>query len=358
MQIVEWWRYPRVAQHPAARAFIESCAKRQQRPKTLDAYARNLDDLLGTFGDAEPGRVLEADAFDIDTYIDVLHNRAPRRRSGKVTPIAGRTLSDSTIRQRIVAARLFYDFCIRRGLRADTTNPVPRGHRGRDGQRPERGPIPHHRRLPWTPPDDVWADIVRHVLAHESKRNAAMVILAYDCALRREEVMSLRLDDIDWTRRLVTVRAETSKAGRPRTVPFSTFTELLLTRYIHTDRHHIIGGFGGDEAGPLFLSESNRNPGEPVRIGTFNDVIEKVRRVLTLPQLSPHTLRHQRCTVLKRGGVDLLDIALFAGHASVATTQLYVHLAPADLSARVRAATRPFDDRMDRLVAEALCGPQ
>jgi len=355
MQTIDWSRYPRVADLAPGRAFIESLAKRQKRPKTVDAYARNVEDLLRSFGAVEPRRVLDADGAAIDSYLDVLHARAPARAAkGDVTYITGHKLSDNTIRQRIVTARLFYDFCIRRGYRADPVNPVPRGSRGGDGALPRRGPVPGHPRLPWTPPDEIWDRIVLHVLAHESRRNAALFVLAYDCALRREEVMHLRLDDIDWAYQLVTVRAETSKGGRERRVPFSTFTELLLKRYIRADRRHILEAFGGDPSGPLFVSESNRNLGAPVRMGTLNDVVEKIRARLDLPQLTPHTLRHQRCTVLKRGGVDLQDIALFAGHRSVATTQLYVHLAPVELGARIRAATAAFDHHMARLVEGAI----
>ncbi len=352
MHAIPWSQYPRVAAHPAARAFIESCAKRQQRPKTLDAYARNLDDLLRALAADDPARVVEADAGDIDGYIDVLYARGPRRGHGTITTITGRRLSDSTIQQRIVTARLFYDFCIRRGLRADPLNPVPRGNRGSDGTRPARGPVPRRQRLPWTPPDEVWERIIRHTLAHQSRRNAAMILLAYDCALRREELVSLRLDDIDWARRLVSVRAETSKSGRARSVPFSAVVELVLGRYVELDRRHIVDAFGGERAGPLFVSESNRNPGQPVRLGTFNDVIEKMRAEMGVPQLTPHTLRHQRCTVLKRGGVDLDDIALFAGHMSTETTRLYIHLAPTELGRRIRDATAPFDDALLRLIRE------
>jgi len=354
MREVEWGRYPCVARCPAARAFIESCARRQQRPKTLDAYARNLEDLFQAFATIAPERVVEADAGDFDRYLDLLSSRAPRRRGREnIVYMSGRQLSDNTIRQRVVTARLFYDFCIRRGLRADMLNPVPRGHRGGDGAPPVRGPVPHGHRLPWVPPDDIWERIIRHTLAHESRRNAAMILLAYGCALRREELVSLRLDDVDWAQRLVRVRAETSKSGRPRLVPFSPFVELVLRRYVQMDRRPILDAFGGDPDGPLFISESQRNPGRPLRIGAFNDIIEKLRQALGVPQFTPHTLRHQRCTMLKRGGMDLDDIALFAGHASIATTRLYIHLAPAELSARVRAATARYDDHVLRLIEEA-----
>ncbi len=187
-------------------------------------------------------------------------------------------------------------------------------------------------------------------MAYESTRNQLMILLAYDGALRREELVSLRVDDFDWSARFVTIRPETSKSGWQRTVTYSHSTAALLNRYLWDERTNILAAFGGDKNGPLFLSESNRNAGCAITLGTFNDVIEHLRVVVDLPHLTTHTFRHLRCTVLKRCGIDLQDIALYAGHKSVATTQIYIHLAPSELNKRIREATVPFDARMERLI--------
>lgn len=353
MPPMSWERYPEMARHPVTRAFIESMCKRQKRPKTIDAYARNLEDLLRVFGEARVD-LLEAQPADMDTYLDQLHQRPPPSKRAHIVYTTGRGLSDATIRQRLVTARLFYDFCILRNYRTDKINPVPRGNYGFGGTQPERGPLPVRQRLPWIPTDEVWEAIIRYVLQHESLRNQAMIFLAYDGALRRQELLSLTLPAIDWSTGLITIPAESTKSGWMRTVPFSTSTELLLQRYIQTDRRQILAGFGGEVSGPLFLSQSHRNPGRPLRIGAFNDVIAHLRQQLHLPHLHPHTFRHLRCTVLKRCGLPLDDIALFAGHKSVATTQLYLHLAPTELSKRIRSATAPFDAHLQHLIQQAI----
>jgi integrase/recombinase XerD len=353
MHVIRWEYYPEAAHHPVTRSFIESMAKRQKRPKTIDAYARNLEDLIRVFKQ-EQVDLVEAQPADIDTYIDNLHHRPPPNGRERILYATGRGLSDATIRQRIVTARLFYDFCIFRKYRSDTINPVPRGNYGFGGTKPERGPLLVRERLPWIPPDDVWVTLVSYVLQHESLRNQAMILLAYDGALRRQELLSLTLSDIDWSTGLLTIQPESTKSGRMRNVPFSTSTELLLQRYIRTDRRQILEGFGGDVSGPLFLSESHRNPGLPLSIGAFNDVIDHLRQQMDLPQLHPHTFRHLRCTVLKRSGLSLDDIALFAGHKSVTTTQIYLHLAPTELSKRIRSATAPFDAHMQRLIEKGI----
>jgi integrase/recombinase XerD len=350
MQEIQWQYYPHVAEKLITRAFIESQAKRQKRPKTIDAYARNLEDLIRAFMTFGNENLIEAGPNLLETYIDNLYHRAPARIKNKITSHPGEKLSPNTIHQRIVTARLFYDFCIYRGYRQDKTNPIPRGSLGYGDTPPRKGVVSHKQRLPWIPSDSEWEALITHLMGRESIRNQVMILLAYDGALRREELVSLRVDDFDWSARLITIRPETSKSGFQRTVTYSRSTSDVLTRYLWNERANILAAFRGDQKGPLFLSESNRNAGCAITLGTFNDVIEQIRAAMHLPYLTTHTFRHLRCTALKRCGIDLQDIALYAGHQSVATTQLYIHLAPAELNKRIREATASFDARMEQFV--------
>ncbi len=199
-QEVKWEYYPLVAGQPETRAFVERLVLKGKRPKTVDAYARAIEDLFAYFSKIAPERLIEADEADLDGYIASLKGRGPKKRgrggmiedNTKIRHLSGRKLSDNTIAQRIVACRLFYDFLIRKGYRSDPINPIERGSDGRDGRRPVRGPVTKHQRLPWLPPDEVWEDFIHHLLSNEGARTQAMILLCYDAALRREELMSLR----------------------------------------------------------------------------------------------------------------------------------------------------------------------
>ena len=359
---IAWAYYPRVAAHPAARAFVERLQLQGKRPKTVDAYARSIEDLLAYFSMLGPKRLVEADEADLEGYIAHLKRRGPKSRGQagmiedhtRILNITGRRLSDNTIALRVVACRLFYEFLIRKRLRTDPINPIARGNAGRNGQRPVRGPAPKKARLPWVPSDEVWNQFLTHVVTQEDARTRAMILLAYDAALRREELMSLRVDDIDWARGLVTIRPETTKNGRMRYVPVSAAVLHLVRQYIEGDRRALIAAYDGEDLGLIFLSESTRNPGCPLVIGAFDEIIERVREQVGLRALTPHTLRHQRCTILKRAGVSLEDIALLAGHKSTDTTRLYIHLAPTELSDRIRTKVEPFDASIRRLVEQTL----
>ena len=352
MQEIQWRYYPHVAENPITRAFIESQAKRQKRPKTVDAYARNVEDLIKAFTDFGFPDLIEATPDQMETYLESLYYRTPARPRYNIIPLSRNTLSLGTIQQRLVTARLFFDFCIYREYRQNKTNPVPRGSQGYGETPGRRGIVSGSTSSPWIPNDDEWERLITHLMLHESTRNQVMILLAYDGALRREEVISLCPDDFDWSAGFVTIRPDTSKSGFERTVLFSHATGELLKRYLWNDRAHILTAFGGEKNGPLFVSESNRNAGRPITLGTFNDVIARVRTTVQLPRLTPHVFRHLRCTVLRRCGVELEDIALYAGHKHVESTLIYINLAPFEVSRRIREATASFDARMERLIEQ------
>jgi site-specific recombinase XerD len=363
---IRWQFYPRVAALPVARAFIEQQALLDKRPKTVDAYARAIEHLLAYFADQGISQVLEADEDDLIRYLAFLRQRPPRRpgRGGLVDDGAApdtvrrlpdATLADSTIAQHLVACRLFFDYLLRKRLRQSTDHPLPRGAWGHGGIRAQRGMLRRRRhRLPWVPEDEAWVRFLTLVITREDPRTRAMILLAYDAALRREELVSLRLDDLDVARGLLTVRAETTKSGYSRRVPVSPGALHLLLDYVTGDRRLLLAAYGGEEQGPLFLSESTRNPGRPLAVGAFNEIVARLRTAVDLPALTPHTLRHQRCTLLKRAGVSLEDIRTLAGHRRAASTELYVHLIPTELGQRLRAAAEPFDAPIRALVAQVL----
>jgi len=359
---IRWDLYPRVGVVPAAHAFVIRLGRLSRRPKTVDAYARNVERFLAWFEEAPAKSWLEADEGDLLAYLDDLrHGRVPGISAGlkralpqNVVRLSGSRIAEATVAQHVVALRQFYEYLIRARLRSDPINPVVRGSGRRTGDTVQRGFIRRRGRLPWVAPAEIWERIVLYVITRESSRNRAMVLVAYDGALRREELVCLRFDDYDRHRALLKVRAETSKSGRDRWVPLSPIGQRVLDYYLDHERRALVDALALDEFGPLFISESTRNPGRPLMPGAFNDVVDVLRTTLELPQLHPHTFRHQRLTALKAAGVPLEDIALFDGHVSTETTRLYLHLAPVELGAKIRAATAGLDAHLDQLIQQQL----
>ncbi len=88
--------------------------------------------------------------------------------------------------------------------------------------------MPRMETLPWIPGEAEWLQVL-DVFRGESARNRLMLALAYDAALRREELCSLRTDDLDPAHRTVRVRAEATKTRRERVVPYSVPTANVDT---------------------------------------------------------------------------------------------------------------------------------
>ena len=175
---------------------------------------------------------------------------------------SGAGLANATLQLRVTVVRLFYDFLVEEGVR--DRNPVGRGYRAGDGRGGRRGLVPRFQGLPWIPTDGQWRAVLE-VAAGESLRNRLMLALAYDAALRREELCLLATDDLDPAHRTLRVRAETTKTRRGRVVPYSAVAGQLLAGYL-AHRRSITR-----ERGALFVSESPRNRGGG---GLAVDVVE------------------------------------------------------------------------------------
>lgn len=344
MKEIRWDFYPRVAQNESAKKWVELLVKLQKAVKTVDAYARGLDDLLAFF-ERMSLPLVEATRGEIASYLNDLHSR--ERFNGN-SPYARTGLSHNTIQQRLTVARLWYDYLIDTNIRMDDRNPVGRGvytpHSVLNTTR-EPGILRHQTQEPWIPGDDEWDAFLDVVLREEPLRNQAMVFLAYDGALRRSELVGLHVSDIDWPGQAVTIRAEIAKNGLRRTVFYGDATQELLTAYMY-HRQRILSEHGGAAAGPLFISESHRNPGRPLSKDMWNKIVERIGARAHLPAFKTHTFRHLRLTDFARCQLEIYEIAQLAGHRSIESTRLYLHLSPIALGKRVRLVTQSLDERL------------
>ncbi|MFC0438024.1 site-specific integrase [Kutzneria buriramensis] len=322
-------KWPVLARHDQAAEWLKVWTDLGRAPRTIDAYGRGLAEYLLL---CEATRVdpLVANRAHIAVYVRELTTRPSHRGANVLSIDSGSGLANATIQQRLVPVRLYYDFLIEEGVRE--SNPVGRGRytpgRRRGGH--ERGLVPRLTKLPWIPTEQDWLALLA-VAALEPIRNRVMLALAYDCALRREELCLLETGDIDPAHRMVRVRAETTKNGLERVVPYSAPTGVLLSQYL-IHRASI-----SRARGPLFLSESRRNFGQPLTLWTWWKVIRRIALAAGVPRFSTHTTRHLCLTDLARMGWDIHEIALFAGHRQIQSTMIYIHLSGRDLGKKLNS---------------------
>ena len=325
-------KWPVLGRHERAAEWLGIWADLGRAPRTIDAYARGLAEYL---------EVCERDGVDpvaatraqVAGFVRELASRPGRRGPNVVVLDSGAGLSNATLQQRLVPVRLFYDFLMEEGLRE--SNPVGRGSytpgRRFGGGRWGRPPVPRMVKLPWIPSEAEWLAVLG-AFRGEPARNRVMLALACDAALRREELCSLRTGDLDPAHRMLRVRAETTKTRRERMVPYSAPTGVLLAGYLRR-RSEL-----SRARGPLFLSESRRNPGEPLTLWTWSKVVRRVALAADVPRFSTHTTRHLCLTDLARMGWELHAIATFAGHRSTDPTLRYIHLSGRELAEKLAAS--------------------
>ena len=316
-----------MGRHERAAEWLRIWTDLGRAPRTIDAYARGLAEYLEACERAGVDPV-SASRAQVAVFVRELTARPSRGGANVVAIDSGAGLANATLQQRLVPVRLFYDFLIEEGLRQ--SNPVGRGRYtpGRRFGGHDRGLVPRLSRLPWIPGEQQWVDILS-AFRDEPARNRVMLALAYDAALRREELCSLRTDDIDPAHRMLRVRAETTKNRLERVVPYSAPTGVLLSGYL---AHRSVLSRA---RGPLFLSESRRNRAEPLSLWTWSKVVRRVALTAGVSQFSTHTLRHLCLTDLARMGWELHAIAAFAGHRSTDATLAYIHLSGRDLASKL-----------------------
>ena len=130
--------------------------------------------------------------------------------------------------------------------------------------------------------------------------------------LRLGETRHLRLEDVDWSRKVITLRH--TKNGRLRRVPVCDKAFVLLTE----QRQHL-----GDE-GWVFPGKGTDNPvAEPRRLQ------KRLCEAAGIPPFTIHEMRHTFATKLIESGADIHTIKDLLGHSTIKVTELYLHASPA-----------------------------
>ena len=145
-----------------------------------------------------------------------------------------------------------------------------------------------------------------------SLRDQALLEVLYSAGTRVAELVGLNVEDVDMDTGTATVLG---KGRKERVV-------LLGTKAVEALRTYV--GEEGAKRGPLFR---NRRGGRLTARSVERIVAKECQALENFPTITPHTLRHSFATHLLDGGADLRAIQELLGHASLATTQRYTHVA-------------------------------
>jgi integrase/recombinase XerC len=147
-------------------------------------------------------------------------------------------------------------------------------------------------------------------------RDAAILLLLHDSALRSREVATLRLRDYAREKGIVRVWQKGRDVANRVDVRLSGRTAAALNAWcaIRTPSETLFHAVGVHRREELTFY--------PRRVA---DVVRYWCRRAGFPPVGPHQLRHAAITRLSRLGEPLVDIQRFARHADVNTTTRYIH---------------------------------
>lgn len=259
-------------------------------PLTVEAYERDLLQ-LAEFLEAKRRTLLNVARGDLITFLEQL--------------TANRVESRSRARK-LSAMRHFYKFLLLdKRIKHDPTLNI---------ESPRQWKIL---------PKSLALTDVNEMIEHEASRlqhpalalrNAALLEMLYATGMRVSELVHLRLEDVNLPASSAIVRG---KGDKERIVPFGVSARAALEMYLRDARPQ--------------LCRVRRSPLVFVDRSGTGLTRERVWRIVRESKIdgkaSPHMLRHSCATHMVGNGADLRTVQTILGHADIATTQIYTHVA-------------------------------
>ena len=140
-----------------------------------------------------------------------------------------------------------------------------------------------------------------------------VLALVYSAGLRGQEVINLKISDVDFER--MTIHIRQTKYKKDRIVPLSPTMAIGLKKYLSAENPHV-WLFNGKEASGKYS----------VR-GLSWIMRENLKKTSITKELNLHSLRHSYATHLLEEGLNIVTLKELLGHSVITTTMIYLHVA-------------------------------
>lgn len=240
--------------------------------------------------------IQQVQALHIISYHEYLKQRPNQRRGGGI--------SDSSIRHHLQAIRLFFDYLLDREEITTTPARLPKFTFGAYTQRSIAS----------------IEEIKEMLSVCQTKRDKALLSIAYGCGLRRSEMEQLNTIDVLIHKGALLVRD--GKGGKHRTIPLSDTIVKDLREYLIYERANY---FPTEQTNPAFFIN---NQGKRMSGKVLNDRVKKIIELtgndtLIRKGITLHCLRHSIATHLIDNGATIEFVQEFLGHGDIDTTHIY-----------------------------------
>jgi integrase/recombinase XerD len=321
---------PPLPQPQFSALFLDTvAAERGGAANTIEAYARDLDDLTG-FLATRACAISSATTADLRAYL---------------TALADRGFAASSVARRLSAIRQLYRFLLAEGYRDDDPAAIIEGPR-RGRPLPKVLSIPEVDRLITAARRSVEAQKAAGLGRLRALRLMCLLELLYATGLRISELIALPASA---ERRHTAMLIVRGKGGKERLVPLTGAARSAMRDYREAlARWGRERGQGGQTAGQMtaagrsaaetkWLFPSFGEDGHLTRQHAARELkMLAVAAGLRPEQVSPHVLRHAFASHLLHNGADLRVVQTLLGHADISTTQIYTHVLAERLKSLVR----------------------
>lgn len=276
------------------RLFVEYMQiEKNASPHTINNYQRDLNTFFAFLNGESINDLKKVDDLTVRLYLTYLYDRK---------------LSRTTVSRQISSLRSFYKF-LEREKYVDF-NPFMNIHLPKSGK---------------TIPTFLYAEelaelfVVSDLSEPLGQRDQALLELLYATGIRVSECQGLIVTDIDFSIGTLFVLG---KGRKERYVPFGSFAETALTRYLNDGRKKLLTK-SDEQTDAVFLNaRGKRLTTRGMRL-VLNNLVKSA--ALTI-KIHPHKLRHTFATHMLNEGADLRVVQELLGHESLSSTQIYTHV--------------------------------
>lgn len=221
-----------------------------------------------------------------------------------------RNISISTRNQRLAAIKSFYKYVSKKSPSMIYTCSSIIGLDAKKGS---------NRMIPYLDMDQITI-LIEYLKEYRSMKELLLFSVLYETGARVSELISIHVSDLrlDKEHSIIVLHG---KGNKVRRLPISKDLSTLITCYLKGDDY-----VDWDGLGYLFYSQQHA----PYTRFAINYMINSWKKGVNeiypnvLPEhIHPHMIRHSKATHLLDEGVDLYEIKMFLGHASIETTQIY-----------------------------------
>lgn len=148
-------------------------------------------------------------------------------------------------------------------------------------------------------------------------KQRVVLSLIYSAGLRGQEVINLKISDVDFERKTIHIRQ--SKYKKDRVVPLADSMAVGLKKYLSAENPHI------------WLFNGKEPDGRYSVKGLSWVMRENLKKTTITKEVNLHSLRHSYATHLLEQGLNIVTLKELLGHADITTTMIYLHVAQCQL---------------------------